>query len=411
MQVTFGPFSVDLAAARVLRDGGEVRLRPRAFQVLRVLLRNRGTPVGYDQMIAEAWGGTHVSRHTVDVTVAEVRKGLGEYGRWIRTRPKIGFLLEIPASDELLRIGWHLWSHRTRDAGERALECFKRAVDASPGDFRAWEGLSASYLMLAVFGMRPPREMHQGFLDAHDHAIALGGPRPPLRCDHAFAIHLFERRAADAEAELTGILDAQPTYATAHMRLAMVLGSVGRFDEALAAIEACRRADPLLPTGAVAETVVHLWRRQFAMAADVAARTVELHPYLQIARVVYGEALRYLGRPEDALVQYQQCTMIAPDALWIRALEAACCADMGRVDEAHALLADLEERRRCDYVDAFHLAAARAAFRELDAAFAELDRACDENSAWLYAIDVDPKMDALRSDPRFAQIRARVLTG
>ena len=103
--------------------------------------------------------------------------------------------------------------------------------------------------------------------------------------------------------------------------------------------------------------------------------------------------------------------MIAPDALWIRALEAACLADMGRRDAAHAILAELEERRRCDYVDAFHLAAARAALRELDAAFTELDRACADNSAWLYAIDVDPKMDLLRDDPRFARIRARVLPG
>ena len=411
MQVTFGPFSVDLAAARVVRDGGEVRMRPRAFQVLRVLLRHRGTPVAYDQMIAEAWNGTHVSRHTVDVTVAEVRKCLGEYGCWIRTRPKIGFTLEIPASDELLRIGWHLWGHHTRDAGERALACFRRAADASPGDFRAWEGLSASFLMLSVFGMRPPHEMYQGFLEAHDRALALGGPRPALLCNHAFALHLFERRAADAERGLRAVLDTQPAYATAHMRLAMVLGSVGRFDEALAALAACHRADPLLPTGAVAETVVHLWRRQFATAADVSARTVELHPYQQIARVVYGEALRYLGRPEEALAQYQQCMMIAPDALWIRALEAACLADMGRRDDAHAILAELEERRRCDYVDAFHLAAARAALREFDAAFTELDRACADNSAWLYAIDVDPKMDLLRDDPRFAPIRARVLPG
>jgi len=411
MNVTFGPFSVDLAASRILRDGGEVRMRPRAFQVLRLLLRNRGTPVGYDQMIAEAWGGTYVSRHTVDVTVGEVRKALGEYGRWILTRPKIGFLLDIPASDELVRIGWHLWGHRTRDAGERALACFKRATEASPGDFRAWEGLSASYLMLAVFGMRPPREMSQGFLDAHERALEFGGPRPALRCNHAFAIHVFERRAADAERELAAVLDEQSTYATAHMRLAMVLGSLGRFDEAIAALDACRRADPLLPTGAVAETLVHVWRREYAIAADVGARAVELHPYQQVARVVYGEALRCLGRSEEALIQYQRCTMIAPDAPWIRALEAGCDADMGRGDEARAILAALEDRRGSDYVDAFHLAAARAALQEFDLAFAELDRACSDNSAWLYAIDVDPKMDPLRADPRFAQIRARVFAG
>ena len=48
---------------------------------LEVLLRNTGRPVSYEQMIAEAWKGTHVSKHTVDVTVGEVKKTLGEYYR------------------------------------------------------------------------------------------------------------------------------------------------------------------------------------------------------------------------------------------------------------------------------------------------------------------------------------------
>jgi DNA-binding winged helix-turn-helix (wHTH) protein/tetratricopeptide (TPR) repeat protein len=409
MEVTFGPFSVDLAAARVVRDGDEVRMRPRAFQVLRVLLRHRGTPVGYEQMIAEAWEGTFVSRHTVDVTVAEVRKSLGEYGRWILTRPKVGFSLDIPSSDELVRIGWHLWGHRTREGGERAVECFGRAAEECPGDFRAWEGLSASYLMLAIFGIRPPREMYPGFIAAHQRAVELAGPRPELRCNLAFAWHMFERRAADAERELRVVIADRPGFATAYMRLAMVLGSIGRGGEAVEALAACRRADPLLPTGAAAEVVVHVWRRDFATAADLGARTVELHPYQHMARVGYGEALRGLGRYDAALAQFQQAATLSPDIPWLRTLESACLADLGRPADALVVLEELEARRSGEYVDACHMAAAYAALGRRDRAFAELERACEENSAWLYSLDVDPKMDALRDDPRFAGVRATVI--
>ena len=35
----------------------------------------------------------------------------------------------------------------------------------------------------------------------------------------------------------------------------------------------------------------------------------------------------------------------------------------------------------------------------------EIERAVDENSAFLYSIDVDPKMDVFRSDRRFTLIR------
>ena len=69
-------------------------------------------------MIAEAWKGTHVSKHTVDVTVGEVKKTLGEYGRWITHRPKAGYRLEVPTSEELVRKGWHFFNRRTREGAE-----------------------------------------------------------------------------------------------------------------------------------------------------------------------------------------------------------------------------------------------------------------------------------------------------
>ena len=142
MQFTFGPFTFDGTTARLSRDNAEVRLRPQALQVLRVLLQHGGRPIGYDQMIAEGWHGTFVSRHTVDVTVGEVKKVLGEYGRWIVHRPKVGYSLVIPTSDELVRKGWHFASRRTKEGAERAIECFQQAATQCPGDFRAFEGLS-----------------------------------------------------------------------------------------------------------------------------------------------------------------------------------------------------------------------------------------------------------------------------
>ena len=43
-----------------------------------------------------------------------------------------------------------------------------------------------------------------------------------------------------------------------------------------------------------------------------------------------------------------------------------------------------------------------------DEAFQELERAVDENSAALFVLDVDPRVDPLRSDRRFGPIRDRV---
>ena len=50
----------------------------------------------------------------------------------------------------------------------------------------------------------------------------------------------------------------------------------------------------------------------------------------------------------------------------------------------------------------------RDALGHRDAAFAELSRTFDDNSAWLFSVDVDPKFDGLRDDPRFERLRARL---
>ena len=76
--ITFGPFTIDVASNRLLRDGSEVRMRPQAFLALRALAAHGGRLVDGDQLIREAWGGTSVSRHTVHVTLAEVRRCLAD---------------------------------------------------------------------------------------------------------------------------------------------------------------------------------------------------------------------------------------------------------------------------------------------------------------------------------------------
>jgi len=407
-EFTFGPLTLDLAAARLLCDGAEVKLRPRAFHVLRVLVMHNGRPLGYDQLMAEAWEGTFVSRHTVDVTVREVKKTLGRYGHWIAHRPKVGYCLQLPTSEERIRRGWHFWNRRTREGFERALECFADAGRECSADFRAFEGLSVSYLALATFGMRPPREMYRGFLEAHDRAVALGGLTPELRCNRAHGLHLFERRFDEAETEFRRTLQQKPTLASTYVRIAMLYATQRRYAEALDEIARGYRVDPLLPMLPVMESVVRFHQRDYQAAISVGAKTVELHPYLQVGRAIYAQALEYSGRLDEALAQYQLGSVMSPDLPWMRALEGACLAKMGRRDQAAGLLAALEALRRSEYVDAYFMAVLRAALDQPNEAFTEIERAFEENSAWLYSMGADPKMDYFASDPRFIRLRQEI---
>ena len=408
--IPFGPFCFDPSASRLLRDNAEVRLRPQALQVLRVLLLHQGRALGYDQMIAEAWQGTFVSRHTVDVTVGEVRKSLGEYGSWIVHRPKVGYSLEVPSSDELVRKGWHFWYRRTPEGAARAIACFEQAAAECPGDFRAFEGLSTCYLGLATFGMRPPRDVYTAFLAAHERAVALGGLTPELRCNRAHGLHMFEHRLPEAEAEFRETLREKPTCATAYVRMALMYATLERLDLALDALRLGYQADPLLATLPATEVNVRIWLREFDTAIAIGTKAVELHPYLQIVRANFAQALQFAGRLDEALAQYRLASVMCPDLPWLRAIEGTCLAALGRDDEASVILEELDEMRASRYVDAYYMAVFRHALGQQGRAFAELERARDENSAFLYSMNVDPKADAFREDPRFTRLRDVVRT-
>jgi DNA-binding winged helix-turn-helix (wHTH) protein len=406
-ETSFGPFLLDPSSTRLTRDGVEVKLRPQAFQALRTLLRHSGQSIGYEQMMAEAWDGTYVSRHTVDVTVGEVRKSLGEYGRWITHRPKVGYCLEIPASEELVRTGWHYWNRRTRDGADRAIDYFKRATRECGTDFRAWEGLSTCYLMLATFGMRAPRDVYPEFLEAHARAVDAGGLRPELRCNRAHGLHMFEHRLEEAEAEFAQTIRERPTYGTTYVRSALMYATLGHLDKALDALEHGLQVEPLLPTLPATVVLVRMWRDELTEAIEEGRKAVELHPYLLISRVNYAMALECDGRLDEALEQYQLGSVMSQKLPWTRALEATCLAKMDRPEDAQRILSELETLRQTEYVDAYYMAMLRDALGQRSESFDELERACRENSAPLYAIEVDPKMDQLRADARFAGIRRR----
>ena len=234
-EITFGPFRVDFTETRVLRDGVDLDLRPQVFRVFKVLIQNHGRLVGYGQIMLEAWDA-HVSRHTVASTVNELKNILEEYGDWIVCRPKLGYLLEIPKSEDVIRRGWHFWSQNTRAGYENALNCFQQAAESDAGNSEAVAAISSTYLMLAGFLPRIPREIHGAFLEAHNRAAALCGMTAQLKLDHAFGLYVFEQKLAEAEAELLAVRREMPDSAHLAIRLALIYLASGRIEEARAAM-------------------------------------------------------------------------------------------------------------------------------------------------------------------------------
>ncbi|MGH7528184.1 MAG: hypothetical protein ACREMX_15940, partial [Gemmatimonadales bacterium] len=79
-------------------------------------------------------------------------------------------------------------------------------------------------------------------------------------------------------------------------------------------------------------------------------------------------------------------------------------ARTGRTDEARSVLEGLYASQRERYVSPVAFVMLHVALGVADAAFDWLDRARSDRRGWLAYLKVEPTIDALRGDPRFARL-------
>src|SRR5258705_13284386 len=95
----FDPFVLD-ARSRSLRKGGAtVRLKPRAFETLLVLVKHSGQVVEKEQLLKEVWPDVFVEEGSLSRNIHELRKALGgdpAESHYIEPIPKRGYRFFAP---------------------------------------------------------------------------------------------------------------------------------------------------------------------------------------------------------------------------------------------------------------------------------------------------------------------------
>jgi adenylate cyclase len=90
----FGPFELDGAEYRLLRDGVEVPLQLKAFETLCILVERAGRLLTKDDLLRQLWPGTIVEENNLNKNISMLRKALGECPSglsYIETVPRVGY--------------------------------------------------------------------------------------------------------------------------------------------------------------------------------------------------------------------------------------------------------------------------------------------------------------------------------
>src|SRR5262245_37992604 len=99
--VDLGPIQVDVAGHRILKDGREVGVKPKVFELLSFLVRHPGQVFSRDQLLERVWGYDYAGEtRTVDVHVHWLRSAIeadAANPAFIHTVRGVGYVFRRPA--------------------------------------------------------------------------------------------------------------------------------------------------------------------------------------------------------------------------------------------------------------------------------------------------------------------------
>jgi len=98
-QYRFGEFVLDLEAGFLRRNGQDVPLRPKSFEVLTYLVVHHGRLVAKNELVEAVWPGTAVTDNSLSQCLFEIRRALEDDAQTaIRTVARRGYVFDTPVS-------------------------------------------------------------------------------------------------------------------------------------------------------------------------------------------------------------------------------------------------------------------------------------------------------------------------
>ena len=302
------------------------------------------------------------------------------------------------------------WNKRTEEGLRRGVEFFQQAIDKDPNFALAYVGIADSYILLgipeALTGVVPTREALAKARAAAERALEIDNT---LAEAHSSLAHVkfTGRDWPGAEEEFRHSIALNPSYATAHHWYALYLSNLGRFEEALREIRRAQEIDPLsLPINTNAGFVLYAARR-YDEAVEQGRKTVDLDSTFALARNRLGLAYEQKGMYKEAVAEFLEAAAYSNRHPNVLAALAHVLAVSGDRNEAQKVLGELMELSGRRYVAPYDVAVVYSGLGDKEQTLRWLEKAV-ERQDYINRLKVDPRLDPLRSHPRFADLMRRV---
>ena len=303
---------------------------------------------------------------------------------------------------------YHL-SQRTEEGLRKAIEFFDKVIAEDPRYAQAYSGLADAYELLGHYGVLAPADVWTKA--ASNAAWAVLQDENSAEA-HTSLAHVKSTQDWDwlgAEQEFKRAIELDSRYATAHHWYAVAcLAPLGRVGEALNEMTLAQALDPISLIIARDVAVVHYYARDFEAALDQCDHTIELNPHFAPAYWALGLIQEQMADFEESLAAFQRAIQLTPNSPRMRAGLARSLAMSGKHKEAQQILKEMQTLSEKRYVSPFELASVHFALGQSDIGFEWLKKAFQDRCFELISINVDPRFDSIKSDPRFAPLQGQM---
>jgi TolB-like protein/Tfp pilus assembly protein PilF len=313
-----------------------------------------------------------------------------------------------PEAYRLYLKGKYYTDKLTKEGFDTGIDYFDQAIAVDPNYGLAYSGLAYNYVNQMDWYMSPS-EAGPKTKEAAEKALAIDGSDARAHLTLAILAHWYEWKWAAAEDGFKRTLELSPNNAEALSFYAWFLAPMGRNDEAVAEARRGQQSDPLSPFASFSVGGVLVFAKQWDAAIEQLLRAIELDPNFWFSHCFLGRAYEQKRKFPEAIAEFQRALEIEKDNTEIWSGLGHAYAVSGKKSEAQKVLDHLKEASAHGWVAPYNVAVIYAGLGEKDQAFALLERAYKDRSYYMATyLATDERLDNLRSDPRFADLRKRV---
>jgi TolB-like protein/DNA-binding winged helix-turn-helix (wHTH) protein/Tfp pilus assembly protein PilF len=312
-----------------------------------------------------------------------------------------------PRAYEAYVEGSFFGSKVSEDSLNKSVALLTHAIELDPNYAQGHAGLSHSYYVMGMLGLRPAKEAYSKAKAAAGKALELDESVAEAHNTLAEVKRGYDWDWTGAEAEYKRALELNPSYSLAHSGYAGVLSNMGRHEEAIAQARRARELDPISVSSNTALGRILFRARRYDDSITACQKAVALDPH--DASPLWWMALSHEQKRElpEAIAELEKAVILSGTGTLSRGLLANAYALVGETGKAMSVLNELKELSRKRYVSPVDMAIVYTGLGDRNSAFLWLEKAYQEHAMRIQELP-EPIFDSLRSDPRFGDLMRRL---